>query len=222
MKRILLSCCMLPLAYGSVSAQQIRSTEPDATDALWALQAAGYELFNFDLSDLKDKTYDIQIYLKEVDSSGTKEKTRFGMGETRGFLKNVSEENRSNFTPIDPETGLYRLVSKMGLYVVPKNDSVFLANFRLDESRAGNMLLKLRPLQKDPHNYRYTSRVFKLNEFKPGVDIPLMLYGSFWYDEQFKVNRFCGENEIDPDMSTDILKYIPHYYIIGIRLTETN
>lgn len=152
----------------------------------------------------------------------TKEKMRFSLGATRNFLEEVPEESRSYFTPIDPESGLFRLVSKIGLYVVPKNDSVFLANFRLDESRAGNIPLKLRPLERDSHKYMYTSRPFKLDEFKSGIDIPLILYGSFWYDEKFKVNRFCGESEIDPDMSTEILKNIPHYYIIGIRLTETN
>ncbi|MBR4729229.1 MAG: DUF5041 domain-containing protein, partial [Prevotella sp.] len=28
--------------------------------------------------------------------------------------------------------------------------------------------------------------------------------------------RFCGENTIKPDLSSDILKYVPHYYIIGV------
>lgn len=81
--------------------------------------------------------------------------------------------------------------------------------------------VNLRPLEQDAKNYHYQSRPFKLTEFQPNVDIPLMLYGSAWYDEKSKVHRFCGENEIDPDMSTEILKYIPHYYIVGIRLIET-
>ena len=50
------------------------------------------------------------------------------------------------------------------------------------------------------------------------MDIPLVLYGSGWYDEQFDLTRFCGESEIDPGMKSDILQYIPHYYIIGADL----
>lgn len=30
----------------------------------------------------------------------------------------------------------------------------------------------------------------------------------------------CGAKEIDPDMSTDILKDTPHYYVIGVIFTK--
>lgn len=222
MKQVLLSGAVALFAFGTVSAQRIEPVEPDATDALGALQASGYELFHFDLSSLKDKTYAIQIYMNEVDSSGTKEKARFHMGETRRFLKDIPEEDRAHVTPIDPESGLFRLVSGMGLYVIPKNDSTVRVNCTLGKDHGSTMSLKLRPLKTDAEQYMYTSRPFKLDEFESGTDIPLMLYGSFWYDEKFKINRFCGDTEIDPDMSTEILKNIPHYYIVGIRLTETD
>ncbi len=50
----------------------------------------------------------------------------------------------------------------------------------------------------------------------PGA-IPLILYGSAWLDEKYNIIRFCGEKEIDPEMKAEILKDIPHYYIIGIE-----
>ena len=43
---------------------------------------------------------------------------------------------------------------------------------------------------------------------------------SFWFDEKYSVIRFCGAKEIDPDMSTEILKDTPHYYVIGVTLTK--
>lgn len=221
MKRLFFLFCFPLWICGHVSAQQIRPLEPDAQDAIAVLKAAGYEFFKFDFSDLKNKTYTIQIYLKEVDSSGVKPKIRFNMGETRQFLKDIPAEDRVHFTPIDPESGLFRLVSRLGLYIIPKNDSTMQAHFNLGNN-GGTMTLKLRPLETDAKQYMYASRPFKLNEFKSGVDIPLVLYGSFWYDERIGGPRFCGVKEIDPDMSTEILQYIPHYYIIGIRLTETN
>lgn len=222
MKRILLTVCAAYLTLGSISAQGIKSVEPDVANVIEALQAAGYELFNFDLSSLNDKTYEIEVFVKEADSAGIKEKPRFAMGPTRKFLKDLPEEYRSNFTPIDSESGLYKQVSKMGLYLIPKNDSTVLVSFNFGKSHGGSMPLKLRPLERDPHKYMYTSRPFKRDEFKSGIDIPLMLYGSFWFDQKINGYCFCGDNEIDTNLSTEILKCIPHYYIIGIRLTETN
>lgn len=214
--------CASCLAFGNASAQGITTQKLDLTNVLEALEAAGYELFSFDLSGLRKKTYEIEVFVKEVDSTGAKEKMRFGAGPTRKFLKDMPEEHRSNFTPIDSESGLYKQVEKMGLYLIPKNDSTVLANFSFGKSHGGAMPLKLRPLTHDPKRCMYASRPFKFNTFESGVDTPLLLYGSFWYDDKFKVNRFCGDNEIDTDLSTEILKYIPHYYIVGIRLTETN
>ncbi|MDE6633830.1 MAG: DUF5041 domain-containing protein [Bacteroidaceae bacterium] len=45
-----------------------------------------------------------------------------------------------------------------------------------------------------------------------------MILGSVWYDKDAGVFRFCGEKEINPDMSSQILRYIPHYYVIGIEV----
>ena len=66
--------------------------------------------------------------------------------------------------------------------------------------------------------YSYNTRPFKTQEITIGKFIPLVLYGSWWYDKDFNIFRFCGEKEIDPDMSSDILKYLPHYYVFRIEV----
>ncbi|WP_373151839.1 DUF5041 domain-containing protein, partial [Bacteroides caccae] len=50
------------------------------------------------------------------------------------------------------------------------------------------------------------------------VELTLILYGSAWLDKQHDIIRFCGEREIDPEMKAEILKDIPHYFVIGIEL----
>ena len=50
--------------------------------------------------------------------------------------------------------------------------------------------------------------------------IPLAAYTSFWFDVKYNIIRSCGASELDPDMSTEILKDTPHYYVIGVTLTE--
>ena len=47
---------------------------------------------------------------------------------------------------------------------------------------------------------------------------PLVLFGSYWYEQETGVSRFCGEKVINPDLSSDIIKSIPHFYVLGIRI----
>ena len=47
-----------------------------------------------------------------------------------------------------------------------------------------------------------------------------MLVGSFWWDPEFEVFRFCGDNVIEPDLSSGIIKNTPHYYVIGMVATK--
>lgn len=50
--------------------------------------------------------------------------------------------------------------------------------------------------------YYYISRLFETVEgVMPGEFIPLVFFGSMWYDEKYGVYRFCGEQEIAPDLS---------------------
>ncbi|MCL2502285.1 MAG: DUF5041 domain-containing protein, partial [Bacteroidales bacterium] len=68
--------------------------------------------------------------------------------------------------------------------------------------------------------FSYNTRPFKISEFKEDEFIPLILLGSSWYDERYNVFRFCGEKQIEPDMSSEILKDVPHYYVIGVRFVK--
>ena len=52
------------------------------------------------------------------------------------------------------------------------------------------------------------------------MKIPLLLYGSVWAEPGTTFFRFCGENEIDPEMKAEILTHIPHHYVIGVQLKK--
>ena len=83
-----------------------------------------------------------------------------------------------------------------------------------------NVALKLHPLGKEKV-YFYEARPYILRN-NPNVDslnIPLVLYGSGWVDEQYGFMRFCGEREIDGNDKTGmILSNVPHYYVVGVEL----
>lgn len=81
--------------------------------------------------------------------------------------------------------------------------------------------LKLRQIyweSEDKYVYSYVSKPFELTmSLEKDTFIPLVCYCSFWYDAEDKVTRCCGENFIKPDLSSDILKNVPHYYVLGIK-----
>ena len=103
------------------------------------------------------------------------------------------------------------------------NDSTAIYTFNFSEGRGFNGRLKLRaiyaPEEPTKSRYSYESRPFELvPPFEKGKFIPLVLYGSYWYEPETGVSRFCGESIIKPDLSSDIVKSIPHFYVLGIKI----
>ncbi|MBO7129958.1 MAG: DUF5041 domain-containing protein [Prevotella sp.] len=41
---------------------------------------------------------------------------------------------------------------------------------------------------------------------------------SYWYEPETGVSRFCGESVIKPDLSSDIVKSIPHFFVLGLKI----
>jgi len=126
------------------------------------------------------------------------------------------------FRIIDPRTQAIALAEQFSFGFVPSgNDSTKTMQINVPGfvtmNRISFTLRGLPTKDSDKLIYFYNTRPFKLNTFKEEAFIPLILLGSGWYDEKYNIFRFCGENEIEPDMSSEILKNVPHYYILGVR-----
>ena len=103
------------------------------------------------------------------------------------------------------------------------NDSTAIYTFNFSEGRGSNGRLSLRaiyaPEEPTKSRYSYESRPFELvPPFEKGEFVPLILYGSYWYEPETGFSRFCGESVIKPDLSSDIVKSIPHFYVLGIKI----
>ena len=103
------------------------------------------------------------------------------------------------------------------------NDSTYVYSFQSVGGGGFNATLKLQPVfapeMPTKQAYRYESRPFELVvPVETGKLIPLVLFGSYWYEKETGVSRFCGEKQINPDLSSDIIKSIPHYYVLGIKI----
>ena len=64
MRRFFIIVMSLALSIG-VNAQELKRTEPDFSDYIPLLKAAGYEVYTFDISSLKDNTYNLSFVIRE-------------------------------------------------------------------------------------------------------------------------------------------------------------
>lgn len=178
-------------------AQELRANEPTLADYLQLLKAQGYIAYCFDMKDFKDKSVE-PVIMEYVDGKEPK--------DVLGFSFSI---------PIE---------EKLVIGLSPSsNDSTYVYSFQSVGGGGINGTLKLQPIyapeMPTEQSYRYESRPFELvSPVEAGKFIPLVLFGSFWYEPETGVSRFCGENLIKPDLTSEIVKSIPHFYVLGIKI----
>lgn len=225
MKKILIASCVLVFSYAAFG-QQIKHKDVELDDLITLLEASGYELFNFDITEMLNEQYNI-VFVKKEFSEG-KEINSFDLTATsnKRLVSDFPESQRQKIIDeipiIDPKTQAIGHAEQLSFGFVPSgNDSTMTMQINVPGFLTINRIsFKLRGLPRkdsDKLLYFYHTRPFKLNAFKEDEFIPLLLLGSGWYDEKYNILRFCGEREIEPNMSSEILKNVPHYYVMGVR-----
>lgn len=178
-------------------AQEIKMNESSISDYLPLLKAKGYIAYSFDTKEFKDALAE-PVVMEYVKGKEPKEIADFSISMSMG------EKLIIGFVPSD-------------------NDSIGKYAFQFSESTGFNSRLSLMPICNPAHPaekwYIYEPRPFELiPPFEKGKFIPLVLYGSYWYEPETGVCRFCGDSFIKPDLSSDIVKSIPHFYVLGIKI----
>ena len=236
MKRITFVLILLS-AISSVSrAQEVKPIEASIEDYIALLNQNGYQAYSFDISPMKDATYQVQFEVREyvADNPEPVSVQPYGRGfKSRTMVKDFmwrerSEEELADIkaVSVDYKNGVYSRSEKITVGFLPcENDSTEVGRLFVENQGSAGFNLKLKPINhrgvyNDEVIYKYKPVPFKASAFENGKFIPLAAYASFWFDEKYSVIRFCGAKEIDPDMSTEILKDTPHYYVIGVTLTE--
>ena len=188
---------LLALVALAGQAQEIRANEPTLGDYLQLLKAKGYIAYSFDMKDFKGKQYEpvIMEYAK-----GQEAKDVLGFS----FSFPIGEKLVIGFAP-------------------SSNDSTYVYSYQSVGGGGFNATLKLQPVfapeMQTKQAYRYESRPFELvAPVEMGKFVPLVLFGSYWYEQETGVSRFCGDKLIKPDLSSEIIKSIPHYYVLGIKI----
>ena len=236
MKRITFVLILLS-AISSVSrAQEVKPIEASIEDYIALLNQNGYQAYSFDISPLKGATYQVQFEVREyvADNPDPVSVQPYGRGfKSRTMVKDFmwrerSEEELADIkaVSVDYKNGVYSRSEKITVGFLPcENDSTEVGRLFVENQGSSGFSLKLKPINhhgvyNDDAIYKYKPVPFKVSAFENGNFIPLAAYASFWFDEKYSVIRFCGAKEIDPDMSTEILKDTPHYYVIGVTLTK--
>ena len=196
MKKTIITALLALVALAG-QAQEIRTIEPTLNDYLPLLKAQGYMVYSFDTKDFNGSQAEpvVMEYVK-----GEEPKDVLGFS----FSMNFGEKLVIGFAPSG-------------------NDSTAIYTFNFSEGRGFNGRIKLRaiyaPEEPTKSRYSYESRPFELvPPFEKEKFIPLVLYGSYWYEPETSVSRFCGESVIKPDLSSDIVKSIPHFFVLGIKI----
>ena len=196
MKKAIITTLLALVALAG-QAQEIRANEPTLGDYMQLLKAKGYITYSFDMKDFKGKQYEPVI--KEY-AKGQEAKDVLGFS----FSFPIGEKLVIGFAPSG-------------------NDSTYVYSFQSVGGGGFNATLKLKPVfapeMPTKQAYRYESRPFEfVAPVETGKLIPLVLFGSYWYEQETGVSRFCGDKQIKPDLSSDIIKDIPHFYVLGIRI----
>lgn len=189
---------LLALVTVAGQGQEIKMNEPSLNDYIPMLNAMGNQAYSFDVSAIKGRnvTFNVREFVKgkEVD------------GSPRLLFPYIFEAKGD------------KLVYG---FLPSENDSTALCYFNWENTLRSASSLKLRQIyweSEDKYVYSYVSKPFELTmSLEKDTFIPLVCYCSFWYDAEDKVTRCCGENFIKPDLSSDILKNVPHYYVLGIK-----
>ena len=228
-KLICLVCLAMSVMVGSVSAQSIKSQDAITDDYLPLLQASGYRVYSFDISEFLDESYFFNFQIREyVNKEEVEGKYRNFMFPNRVMLAEMPESSQKSILQegraADPENGVYIQSKKLTIGFRPaKEDSVQFVRLSLDGLGESGMPLELKPLKKsenDKQFYYYESRPFKIEKFEEGKFIPLVFFASYWYDEKGGFFRFCGADEIGPNMEADYVENTPHFYVIGVEIKK--
>ena len=196
MKKIIITMLFALVALVG-QAQELRTNEPTLDDYLQLLKAQGYIAYSFDMKDFKDKSVE-PVIMEYVDGKEPRDVLGFS------FSFPIEEKLVIGFAP-------------------SSNDSTYVYSFQSVGCGGFNGTLNLQPIyapeMPTKQSYRYESRPFELvSPVEIGKFIPLVLFGSYWYEPETGVSRFCGEQLIKPDLSSEIIKSIPHFYVLGIKI----
>lgn len=211
------------------TAAEIKPQKATFDDYIPLLESAGYHVYSFDIKSMTDRQYKMTFSIREYegDSIVNKNILFFPVStKNMNLLSDFPEDVRATIKQeemYDPSRKIDSCAEKIVVGTHTKNDSTTTLIIDVDNMMKFNWNLNLKP-QVNPttgeNQYMYLPKPFITGDIKLDEFIPLVFYGSFWYDPDFNLFRFCGDYELNPDMSSQLIKDVPHSYVIGLTITD--
>lgn len=182
----------------------------DVADLQELLELKGMYVHKYDLSGIKDTTLQVIFQVDEYFGRDSVRTVR------RLVMGNLYSQWDSTFS------------QNLKFMIVPHSDSTAMLYCDLEGRMKAAALLKFRRAEPDFKRYNtYRPKSFKTEGLGVDGEVPVMLFGAFWYDAELSKRfggepayRFCMEREMDADMHNEAFGRMPHYWIVYIGLQK--
>ena len=210
MKRILVSALLCTSLFAAAQAQTthtVKLVDTQLQDVLNVLEDMDIYIHRFDVSQFLDATYHVEIYVEEYKNNQKTGKVHhFDLG------KNIPAGKKE-----------WNNIKEISIYIRKEERTDTTAAIRISSPNVGIQGFPFTLYPADGKKFiSYHTRPFAARAVQTAdeMKIPLLLYGSVWAEPGTTFFRFCGENEIGPEMKAEILTHIPHHYVIGLQLKK--
>ena len=177
-------------------------------DILKALEILGVRIFDIPISPVFEKEYQIFVVFDEY-VEGKKTNSQ-----------NITFTPTGMNTYYYPKDGVpyFDYISKFTIFA-HDNDTVQRLHIDSYGGRNRNMSLKNNILRARQF---YQWRAYSKIDWKLDEEIPILVYASSWFDERYRVERFCGvvDLSLDEEMTKELFDNSPHYYVVSLKVSE--
>ena len=179
---------------------ETKSAEAKPKDAVEQKKPQDDNVLTYDISSLQDSASLIILVIREYNQLGM-------VGEMKGQRLKMAKKLSIGFSPRQSV----------------QSDSIVTVSVHPEHQNGLARDLVLKSVPNAPETfYLYEKVPIRVSALRPNTFIPLALYGSFWWDSNYKICRFCGEKELTEEniKESDYFKHSPHYYIIGAIFSD--
>jgi hypothetical protein len=181
-------------------------------ELLKALEIAGIRVFSIPVSPAFDKEYKLSVSVDE-----------YVKGEKVNSIPILNGSNTYIHFPGDTMPPSFDYIPKLTLFTKDEDTIQTLSVHHYGGSRSGIVLKKTKIEEwQRPGTQFYNWRAYSKTDWKLNEEVPLLVYASAWYDEKFKIFRFCGVVDLShsEEATQELFDNSPHYYVINMKVSE--
>ena len=195
---------------------QYQTNRINELDILAALELLGVRIFDIPISPAFEKEYSLSVKLDEY-VDGKKINSRDILPNHPAFKGNTYSHYIEDSIG-EKDVWYFDYISKMTFFS-KDNDSTIILKLSHLAGNIGGIKMKKKTVREGQF---YTWRSYSKVDWKLNEEVPLLVFASSWYDEQFKFDRFCGTVDLsrDEEATKELFDNSPHYYLISLKVFE--